>query len=600
MRKHLLAAALLASLAGCQNGDAPTAPSATTEQAGQGQADAQFAELSKKALDTWMQLSPVSATQIGDHRYDSQLDDVSAAGQQKSLEASKALLAELDKLDVSKLGRENQVDAAILRNQLQSDIWSNETMQSWKWDPQVYNGLAGSAVYGLMAREFAPLPERLKSATARIEQIPQIFAAARANLDPARVPKIHAETVAKQNRGILSLVETFIMPNIGQLESADQERLKTAIANLTKAVEEQQTWLDKTLVPNAKGEFRIGAEKYDQKLKFSLNSSLSRAEIGDRARAELSRVRKDMYGIAQVVLKDKAGAPDMPANPTDDQQQKAIEAALELAYADKPARDKVVDDAKAALDQSTEFVRKHDLMTLPDAPVDIILMPEFQRGVAVAYCDSPGPLDKNLKTFYAVSPIPDDWNDKQVDSFLREYNSRMIHLLSIHEGTPGHYLEGWHSGKFPSTLRAVMRSGLFAEGWAVYTERMMQEQGYLDNDPLFHLVQLKFYLRTIANAILDQGVHVDNWSRDQAMHLMTHDAFQQESEASGKWVRAQLTSAQLPTYFVGAQEHFDTRKAVQEKQGDKFNLKAYHDQMLSYGAPPVRFARQLMLDQPIE
>lgn len=600
MRKHLLAAALLASLAGCQSGDAPTAPSTTTEQAGQSQADAQFAELSKKALDTWMQLSPVSATQIGDHRYDSQLDDLSAAGQQKSLEASKALLAELDKLDVSKLGRENQVDAAILRNQLQSDIWSNETMQSWKWDPQVYNGLAGSAIYGLMAREFAPLPERLKSATARIELIPQIFAAARANLDPARVPKIHAETVAKQNRGILSLVETFIVPNIGQLEAADQERLKAAIATLTTAVEEQQTWLDKTLVPNAKGEFRIGAEKYDQKLKFSLNSSLSRAEIGERARAELTRVRKDMYGIAQVVLKDKPGAPEMPANPTDDQQQKAIEAALELAYADKPARDKVVDDAKAALDQSTEFVRKHDLMTLPDAPVDIILMPEFQRGVAVAYCDSPGPLDKNLKTFYAVSPIPDDWNDKQVDSFLREYNSRMIHLLSIHEGTPGHYLEGWHSGKFPSTLRAVLRSGLFAEGWAVYTERMMQEQGYLDNDPLFHLVQLKFYLRTIANAILDQGVHVDNWSREQAMHLMTHDAFQQESEASGKWVRAQLTSAQLPTYFVGAQEHFDTRKAVQEKQGANFNLKAYHDQMLSYGAPPVRFARQLMLEQPIE
>jgi len=600
MRKHLLAAALLASLAGCQSGDAPTAPSTSTEQAGQSQADAQFAELSKKALDTWMQLSPVSATQIGDHRYDSQLDDLSAAGQQKSLEASKVLLAELDKLDVSKLGRENQVDAAILRNQLQSDIWSNETMQSWKWDPQVYNGLAGSAIYGLMAREFAPLPERLKSATARIELIPQIFAAARANLDPARVPKIHAETVAKQNRGILSLVETFIVPNIGQLETADQERLKAAIAALTTAVDEQQTWLDKTLVPNAKGEFRIGAEKYDQKLKFSLNSSLSRAEIGERARAELTRVRKDMYGIAQVVLKDKPGAPEMPVNPTDDQQQKAIEAALELAYADKPARDKVVDDAKAALDQSTEFVRKHDLMTLPDAPVDIILMPEFQRGVAVAYCDSPGPLDKNLKTFYAVSPIPDDWNDKQVDSFLREYNSRMIHLLSIHEGTPGHYLEGWHSGKFPSTLRAVLRSGLFAEGWAVYTERMMQEQGYLDNDPLFHLVQLKFYLRTIANAILDQGVHVDNWSREQAMHLMTHDAFQQESEASGKWVRAQLTSAQLPTYFVGAQEHFDTRKAVQEKQGANFNLKAYHDQMLSYGAPPVRFARQLMLDQPIE
>ncbi|MDV3468004.1 DUF885 domain-containing protein [Stenotrophomonas sp. C3(2023)] len=600
MRPHLLSLALLAALAGCQPADTTSNAPAATGQAGEATADAAFAELSKRALDTWMQHSPVSATQIGDHRYDGQIDDLSAEGQQATLAAYTALLADLDKLEVARLGRENQVDAAILRNQLQSEIWNAEVLKSAQWDPQMYNGLAGSAIYGLMAREFAPLPERLKSATERMEKIPAIFAQARANLDPARVPKIHAETVAKQNRGILSIVDTFITPHVGELPQADQQRLQAAIEGLKKAVEEQQAWLDGTLVPNAKGEFRIGAQLYDQKLKFALNSSLSRQEIGERARAELTRVRKDMYGIAQTVLKDKPGAPAMPAEPTDAQQQTAIEAALELAYADKPARDKVVDDAKAALDQSTAFVRDHDLMTLPDAPVDIILMPEFQRGVAVAYCDSPGPLDKNLKTFYAVSPIPDDWNDQQVDSFLREYNSRMIHLLSIHEGTPGHYLEGWHSAKFPSTLRAVLRSGLFAEGWAVYTERMMQEQGYLDNDPLFHLVQLKFYLRTISNAILDQGVHVDNWSREQAMHLMTHDAFQQESEAAGKWVRAQLTSAQLPTYFVGAQEHFDTRKAVQEKQGANFNLKAYHDQMLSYGAPPVRFARQLMLDQPIE
>ncbi|MEQ3438582.1 DUF885 domain-containing protein [Stenotrophomonas maltophilia] len=602
MRPHLLALALVAALAGCQPADAPTNAStpAASQQAGDAAVDAAFADLSKRALDTWMQLSPVSATQIGDHRYDSELDDLSAAGQQKTVAAYKALLGELDKIEVAKLGRENQVDAAILRNQLQSEIWNAEVLQSGKWDPQLYNGVAGSAIYGLMAREFAPLPERLKAATARMEKLPAIFAQARENLDPARVPKIHAETVAKQNKGILSIVDTFITPHIGELPQADQQRLQAAIDGLKKAVDEQQTWLDKTLVPNAKGDFRIGAEKYDQKLKFALSSSLSRQEIGERARAELKRVREDMYGIAQTVLKDKPGAPEMPTQPTDEQQQKAIEAALELAYADKPARNKVVDDAKAALEQSTAFVREHDLMTLPDAPVDIILMPEFQRGVAVAYCDSPGPLDKNLKTFYAVSPIPDDWNEKQVDSFLREYNSRMIHLLSIHEGTPGHYLEGWHSAKFPSTLRAVLRSGLFAEGWAVYTERMMQEQGYLNNDPLFHLVQLKFYLRTISNAILDQGVHVDNWDREKAMHLMTHDAFQQESEAAGKWVRAQLTSAQLPTYFVGAQEHFDTRKAVQEKLGDKFKLKAYHDQVLSYGAPPVRFARQLMLDQPIE
>lgn len=605
MRRSLLALALLASLAACHKAETPTAPAApadgsTATATGASQADTAFADLSQRALDGWFQLSPVSATQTGEHRYDGELDDLSAEGRQKALDLSKKILAELEAMDVSQLSRENQVDAAILRNQLRYDIWNAETLQSWAWDPQAYSGLAGSAIYGLMAREFAPMPDRLQSATARMEKIPALLAQARANLDPARVPKVHAETVARQNAGILSIVETFITPNLGQLANPERERAEKAIDGLKKAVAEHQDWLDDTLVPNAQGEFRIGAEKYDQKLQFALLSSLSRAEIKQRAEAELVRVRGEMYGIARQVLAGKPGAPELPDSPTPEQQQKAIEAALELAYAERPARDKVVADAEAALARATEFVRQKDLVTLPDAPVEIIEMPEFQRGVAVAYADSPGPLDKNLKTFYAVSPIPEDWTQAQVDSFLREYNSRMIELLSIHEGTPGHYLEGWHSAKFPSTLRAVLRSGMFAEGWAVYTEKMMADAGYLDNDPLFRLVQLKFYLRTIANAILDQGVHVDNWTREQAMDLMVNQTFQQEREAAGKWTRAQLTSAQLPTYFVGVQEHFDTRKAVEQKLGADFDLKAYHDQVLSYGAPPVRFVRQLMLDQPIE
>ncbi|WP_368562289.1 DUF885 domain-containing protein [Pseudoxanthomonas sp. UTMC 1351] len=603
MRKSLLAAALLAALAACQKAESPTAPTtgaspATAEATAA--ADARFADLSKRALEGWLQLSPVSATQIGEHRYDGELDDLGAAGRQKGLEFGKKMLAELDALDVAQLSRENQVDAAILRNQLQYDVWSTETLQSWAWDPQVYNNLAGGALYGLMAREFAPLPDRLKSATARMEKIPALLAQARENLEPARVPKPHAETVAKQNAGILSIVDTFITPHVKELPETDRQRLETATATLKKAVTEHQAWLDKTLVPNAKGDFRIGAELYDQKLQFALLSSLSRADIKQRAEDELKRVREEMYGIARTVLKDKPNAPNAPDAPSADEQQKVIEAALELAYAERPARDKVVPEAEAALATATEFVRSKDLVTLPDAPVEIIEMPEFQRGVAVAYCDSPGPLDKHLKTFYAVSPIPEDWNQQQVDSFLREYNSRMIHLLSIHEGTPGHYLEGWHSAKFPSILRAVLRSGMFAEGWAVYTEKMMTDAGYLDNDPLFRLVQLKFYLRGIANAILDQGVQVDNWTREQALDLMVRQTFQQQSEAEGKWRRAQLTSAQLPTYFVGAQEHFDLRKAMEAKQGDQFNLKAYHDQVLSYGAPPVRFVRQLMLDEPIK
>ena len=575
---------------------ASTSAAMTTQTA---TADARFADFSKRWLDGSLALSPVNATQQGDHRFDAELDDLSAAGLTKATAFDRKMLAELDGIDVAALSRENQIDAAIVRNAIEYDLWSIETAQSWAWDPQVYGGLAGGAIYSLMARDFAPLPVRLKAATARMEKLPALFAQMRKNLDPARVPKIHAETVAKQNGGVISLVEEFILPNAGQLQGEDRARLDAAVANLRKAVAEQQTWLDQTLVPNAKGDFRIGAKLYDQKLRFALMSSLSRAEIKRRAEAEIVRVRATMYDIARQVLKDKPDAPELPAKPTEAQQQKAIEAALELAYADRPARDQVVTAAKAALAQATDFTRAKDLVTVPDDPVDVILMPEFQRGVAVAYCDSPGPLDKGLKTYYAISPIPDDWTDAQTDSFLREYNGRMIHLLSIHEAMPGHYLEGAHSARHPSVVRGVLRSGMFAEGWAVYTESLMMDQGYLDNDPLFHLVRYKFYLRAVANAILDQGVHVDGWTREQAMDLMTRRTFQQEREAAGKWVRAQLTSAQLPTYFVGVQEHFDLRKAMEKKLGDKFQLKAYHDQVLSYGAPPVRFVREMMLDEPI-
>jgi uncharacterized protein (DUF885 family) len=237
---------------------------------------------------------------------------------------------------------------------------------------------------------------------------------------------------------------------------------------------------------------------------------------------------------------------------------------------------------------------------VPDEPLEIITMPEFQQGVALAYCDSPGPLDVGQKTFFAVSPIPAGWTKAQTDSFLREYNTRSIQNLTVHEAMPGHYLQLAHANKYPSPLRAVLASGPFIEGWAVYTEKVMADEGYLNGDPLMKLVQLKWYVRSIANALLDQAVHVDGMSRAAAMKFLTEDAFQEEREAAGKWTRAQLTSAQLPVYFVGAREHMALRAEVEKKQGAAFNLKAYHDQVLSFGSPPVRFARELILDLPIE
>jgi len=598
--RPLVVASVLAasSLIGCGPSRGPAGPG-PGHAAGKSAEDARFAELAHRWLDESMALSPIGATLIGDHRFDHEVDDVSPAGRAKRVEFARRTLAALHALDRGKLDRDDQVDAAILTNSLEYAVWDDQVVQSWAWDPQIYSELAGGTIYNVMARDFAPVADRLRAATDRMEKLPALLAQARANLDPARVPRIHAETVAKQNAGLNSLIDELIVPNQGALTGADRARLDHAIATVRAAAAEHQKWLDTVLVPGAKGDFRIGADRYDRKLAFALSSSLSRAEIRKRAEAELTRVRAQMYEIARGVLRGRPGAPPMPDRPDDAQQQAVIQAALELAYVDHPKREAVVDTAKQTLADATAFVRAHALVTVPDEPVKIILMPEFKRGVAVAYCDSPGPLDKGQDTFYAISPIPSDWSAEQTESFLREYNTRMLHLLSIHEAMPGHYLEGAISARHPSLVRAVLRSGLFAEGWAVYTERMMQEAGYLDGDPLFHLVQLKFYLRTIGNAILDQGVHVDGWTREQAMDFMVRRTFQQEREAAGKWVRAQLTSAQLPTYFVGVQEQLDLRRDVEAREGKTFDARRYHDKVLSFGAPPVRFVRALMLDEPI-
>ena len=305
-------------------------------------ADAAFSAVSQDWLNGMLALSPISATSIGDHRYDGEIDDLSADGRARGLAFSRNLLSRLDAINASALSRQNRVDALILRNQLRSDIWSAETLQSWAWDPQMYSGLAGSAIYGLMAREFAPLPDRLKSATQRMEKLPQLYAQMRENLDPTRVPMIHAETVAKQNGGVLVLIDQFITPNLDHLKRDDRRRLDAAISGLRAAVAQHQQWLDATLVPNARGDYRLGGPLYDQKLVFSLNSALSRQEIKQRAEAELKRSRGEMYAIAQQVLKGRRGAPALPAKPSASQQQTAIEAALELAYAERPARVQVV------------------------------------------------------------------------------------------------------------------------------------------------------------------------------------------------------------------------------------------------------------------
>jgi uncharacterized protein (DUF885 family) len=583
--KRIVSVILFGLLAASAHADTPT--------------DEAFQNLADKYLSDLTNFSPVYATMIGDHSADDVLDQVDAAGREESLNLLREYQSALEAIDRDELSRANQVDAELLLHEIESSIWSTEVLQEWAWNPLYYINISGGSVYSLLSRDFAPLEERLMSAASRLGQLPRFLEQARGELVASRVPKIHVETAIAQNAGLNSIIENMIVPQMSVLSSEQQEQLNAAIETAKNALATHQTWLEEELLPKAAGDFRIGAELYDKKLAFALNSPLSRKEITARAEQEYENVRKQMYDVAREVYLQAHPMTAFPDNPDEAYKQAIIRAALEVAYRELPPRDGIVEVAKGQLQEATDFVIERNLVTMPEEPVEVIIMPEFQRGVSLAYLDPPGPLDRDQPAFYAVAPLPADWTEEQVESFLREYNLYSLQDLTIHEGVPGHYLQIALSNRFPSVLRAVLYSGPFVEGWAVYAEGMMIEEGYQDNDPLQRLITLKWYLRAVTNAIIDSAIHVDGMTREAAMKLMVEGGFQEEREAAGKWVRAQLTSAQLSTYFVGYQEHIEMRAAVEKLWGDEFTLRRYHDQALSYGSPPVRFVRALMLDEEI-
>lgn len=561
--------------------------------------DERFDRLASEYLDRMPALSPVGATLLGDHRFDSELDDVSPEARRARAAFAREFLGRLARIDRRALSRDRQVDAALLEHALRRELFELETLQEWAWNPLLYTRLAGSAIYGLMARDFAPLPRRLESAAARLLALPRFFEQVRAALDPARVPRVHAETAARQTEGLLAVLDEMVRPRLDALEGPSRRRLERALESAREAIRRHQRWLEEELVPAASGDFRLGPALFDAKLRHTLFSPLGREEIRSRAEAELARVREEMYGLARQVYARLYPYTEFPENPSEAYKQAIIRAALEVAYRQLPDKDALVETAQRMLDRATAFVREHGLVSLPEDPVEIIVMPEYQRGVAVAYCDAPGPLDVGQKTFFAVAPLPAGWTDEQVRSFLREYNLISMAELTVHEAMPGHYLQLARANRYPSRLRAVLASGPFIEGWAVYAEKLMADAGFPDDDPLTKLVNRKWYLRVIVNALIDQGVHTSGMTREEAMRLMVETAFQEKSEAEGKWRRAQLTAVQLSTYFVGYLGHADLRREAERRWGDAFDQRRYHDRLLSFGSPPVQFVRALLFDLPI-
>ena len=547
-----------------------------------------FQKISQDYIEQYLRANPEQATELGDHRFDGQLTDYSTEARAKDLAMQKEFRDKLSASDGSQLTGANNIDFRILKENIDYQIFQAEELKEPEWNPLVYMQSLANSLYLLVARDFAPPQKRIPNLRQRLEAIPRVIAQAKANLQ--HPPRVHTETAIEQTQGAINLVRAELAPLLDQAPQIKKD-LAPLQEKTAAALEDYKKWLQNDLLPRSDGDFRLGAGKYRKKLRFALASDLPMEEIMKRAKADLEQTQIAIYQTA--LPRYKKSFPNADDKTLAD-KHKVTAAVVDKLAQQHPNDATVVDYAKKIVTEATDFVKQHDLVTVPNVPLDVIAMPEFKRGVAIAYCDAPGPLEKTGKTFFAVAPTPKDWSKERKESFFREYNDYMIRDLTVHEAMPGHFLQLARANEFraPTLVRAVFQSGPFVEGWAVYCEQMMAEQGY--GGPEVKMQQLKMRLRAICNAILDQSIHAGNMSEKEAMDLMIKEGYQQEGEAVAKWKRARLTSAQLSTYFVGATEHLDLRAAEQRKLGQDFNLKKYNDQVISYGSPPVKYVREIM------
>lgn len=522
----------------------------------------EFVQLAAEILDEHLALDPVTATSLGDHRFDDRLAASGPEARASELATRRTRLAQLDALPDA-FDTEERVDREILAHHLRRRVFELTELQEHAWNPLEAN--PGTALYLLTAREFAPHEVRMRSAAGRLAAIPAALAHARADLRD--MPAVHVETAIGQFTGTRTLVAT----DLGMVDGADEA---------AAALDEHLAWLNDQL-PDAAGDPRLGPELFARRLHLTLDTDDDPDQLLARAESELERISAEIAETASRI----AGGPPSP-----DQ----VRSVLNKIAEEVPTNDTIVGLAEQTLVETTDFVREHELVTIHDDPVEIVVMPEIHRGVAVAYCDPPGPLETaNLPTFYAISPTPSDWPEERVASFFREYNCHMLRNLTIHEAMPGHVLQLAHDRRCvaPTKVRATFWSGPFVEGWAVYTEELMARHGF--GGDYLKMQQLKMQLRMTINTILDVRVHTRGMTQDEGMALMTGRGFQEEGEAHGKWRRALLTSTQLSTYFVGYLGVRDLVAAARSAWPGA-SERELHDRVLAHGSPPPRHLRTLL------
>lgn len=551
-------------------------------------ANPQFEIYKNNFIEALWKVYPTWASNQGYHKYDSILIVPDETSRIRELAFIKASLDSLKTFDVNGLSDNNKTDYYMIENQLKSIEWGINELKSYEWSPSDYN--ISSAFAEILNGSYDSLDVRLRNFNLKMATIPAYYEAAKKNIKNP-TPE-HTELAIDQNLGGVSVFEKDFHEALNKVNfGAHEKQMMEANAKMAvKSIKEYADWLKKFKNPTPRS-FRLGKELYSKKFEYDIQSGYTADQIYEKALARKKELHEEMFKIA-----DQLWAKYLDKEPKPTDRLKLIRQVI-----DKISEKHVQPDSfQAAIEQQlpvlTEFIRKKDLITLDSTkPLVVRKEPDYMAGVAGASISAPGPYDKNGNTYYNVGSLS-GWSKDKAESYLREYNHYILQILNIHEAIPGHYTQLVYSNQSPSLIKALFGNSTMIEGWAVYTERMMLENGYEDS-PEMWLMYYKWNLRSTCNTILDYSVHTKNMSREEALSLLMNEAFQQQTEAEGKWRRVSLTQVQLCCYFTGYTEIYDFREELKKQMNDKFDLKLFHEQFLSYGSAPVKYIRQLMLKE---
>jgi len=578
MSKMISAVILIACLAG----------SLGISPAARAQSDA-FQSFKQNFLEEFWRIYPEWATMVGYHEHDDLLSLPDQTGFKNQRTFAGKYLALLDQYDLASLSPADQIDCYLIRNELEKALWQLDEELAWQWDPSRYNL---SDLFATMLNEqYAPLEQRLKSFAQRAKWIPQFYQAAKENIQNP-VPELQSLAVS-QIQGGLSIFTQDFTDSLNKTKLSDNlkaEMLQT-VNNAATAIGNFATWLT-VFKPEQPRSFRLGSKLYEKKFHYDIQSQYSAAQLYEYAVQRKQFIHAEMARISRDLWPKYFGKTAMPSDSLV-LIRKMIDT-LSVVHVKPEAFQSAIEQQ---LPDLVKFIQDKDLLYIdPSKPLVVRREPAYMAGVAGASISAPGPYDKNGNTYYNVGSL-DGWPAAKAESYLREYNHYILQILNIHEAIPGHYTQLVYANQSPSIIKSVFGNGAMIEGWAVYTEQMMLENGYGGNTPEMWLMWYKWNLRTVCNTILDYAVHTQQMTEAEAMKLLTDEAFQQQTEAEGKWKRVSVTSVQLASYFDGFKEIAALRDELMQKEGKAFQLKKFHEQFLSYGNAPVKYIRQLMLPE---